>query len=128
MSKTSFHDLPGRTGAVGYSDIVVANGFAFLAGKVAADSPNPVKLGSIEDETRICLDLLSQSLKLAGLSMENVVRCNVYLIDLAEFERMDAIYKTYFKNGRMPARTTIGAGSLVFGCRVEIDCVAVVPG
>ena len=128
MSKTSFYDLPGRTGAVGYSDIVVANGFAFLAGKVAADSPNPVKLGSIEDETRICLDLLGQSLKLAGLSMDNVVRCNVYLTDLAEFERMDAVYKTYFENGRMPARTTIGAGSLVFGCRVEIDCVAVVPG
>lgn len=128
MSKISFHDLPGRTGTVGYSDITVANGFAFLAGKVAADSPQPVNLGSIEEETRICLDLLSQSLRVAGLGMENVVRCNVYLTDLAEFERMDAVYKTYFRNGRMPARTTIGAGSLVFGCRVEIDCVAVVPG
>jgi len=128
MSKISFHDLPGRTGTVGYSDITVANGFAFLAGKVAADSPQPVNLGSIEEETRICLDLLAQSLKLAGLGMENVVRCNVYLTDLAEFERMDAVYKTYFSDGRMPARTTIGAGSLVFGCRVEIDCVAVVPG
>lgn len=127
MSKISFHDLPGRTGTVGYSDITVANGFAFLAGKVAADSPNPVKLGSIEEETRICLDLLAQSLKLAGLSMENVVRSNVYLTDLAEFERMDTVYRTYFKNGRMPARTTIGAATLVFGCRVEIDCVAVVP-
>jgi 2-iminobutanoate/2-iminopropanoate deaminase len=123
----SFHDLPGRTGAVGYSDIVVANGFAFLAGKVAADSPDPVQLGSIEEETRICLDLLARSLKLAGLSMENVVRSNVYMTDLAEFERMDAVYRTHFRNGRMPARTTIGAATLVFGCRVEIDCVAIVP-
>lgn len=123
----SFHDLPGRTGIVGYSDIVVANGFAFLAGKVAADSLQPVTLGSIEEETRICLDLLADSLKLAGLSMENVVRSNVYMTDLAEFERMDAVYRTYFRNGRMPARTTIGAATLVFGCRVEIDCVAIVP-
>ncbi|MEX2199965.1 MAG: RidA family protein [Dongiaceae bacterium] len=124
MAESSFHDLTDRPDTAGYSDIVVADGFAFLAGKVAADAPDAIPLGGIEDETRACMELLGRALKLAGLDFEDVVRCNVYMTRLEEFERMDAVYRSYFPKGRMPARTTIGAAELVFGCRVEIDCVA----
>jgi 2-iminobutanoate/2-iminopropanoate deaminase len=124
MTESCFHDLPGRPDSAGYSDIVVADGFAFLAGKVAADAADPIPHGDIESETRACMDLLGNALKLAGLGFDDVVRCNVYMTRLDEFERMDAVYRTYFRNGRMPARTTVGVAELVFGCRVEIDCVA----
>ncbi|MEX1107507.1 MAG: RidA family protein [Dongiaceae bacterium] len=124
MSEARFRDLPGRPDTAGYSDIVVADGFAFLAGKVAADAPRPIALGNIEDETRACMELLGAALRLADLGFDDVVRANVYMTKLDEFERMDAVYRTYFGKGRMPARTTVGAAELVFGCRVEIDFVA----
>jgi 2-iminobutanoate/2-iminopropanoate deaminase len=124
MAEPEFYDLTDRPDTAGYSDMVVADGFAFLAGKVAADAPDTVPLGDIETETRVCMELLARALKLAGLGFDDVVRCNVYMTRLEEFELMDVVYRGYFPKGRMPARTTIGAAELVFGCRVEIDCVA----
>jgi len=128
MSEAYFRDLAARPDTAGYSDIVVADGFAFLAGKVAADAPQPIALGRIEDETKACMELLGAALRLAGLGFDDVVRANVYMTKLDEFERMDAVYRSYFGKGRMPARTTIGAAALVFGCRVEIDFVARIKG
>lgn len=108
-----------------YNHITLANGFAFLAGQVPTDDMARRRpSGDIADETKTAMDNLSRVLASAGLGFEDVVRTNVYMADLAEFERMNAVYVSYFAKGKLPARTTIGVAQLIDGCRIEIDCIA----
>jgi 2-iminobutanoate/2-iminopropanoate deaminase len=124
MTETKFHNLPGLKPGSGYSDLVVADGFAYVAGKVAADSNCAIKLGRIEDETRICMELLGKTLAMAALDVSDIVKVTIFMKHLDEFERMNAVYRTFFREGREPARTTVGVADIVRGCRIEIECVA----
>jgi 2-iminobutanoate/2-iminopropanoate deaminase len=80
--------------------------------------------GSVADETRIAIENMFRILDAAGASPADVVRCGVYLTDMAFFDQMNAAYGEMFPEPR-PARTTIGVASLPGGIRVEVDCVAV---
>lgn len=124
MAEIRTINLPSLPPGAVYSDIALADGFAFLAGKVAADGGRPVELGSIEEETRLCLELLRDSLALAGLDFGDIVKVTIYMKYLDEFGRMNAVYRTFFAPGREPARTTIGVADIVLGCRIEIECIA----
>jgi 2-iminobutanoate/2-iminopropanoate deaminase len=80
--------------------------------------------GTIEEETRLTLDNLLAVLAASRSGPENVVRCGVWLTDLADFAAMNGVYADVFPDPK-PARATVQA-QLVVG-RVEIDCIAVVP-
>ena len=59
-----------------------------------------------------------------GASFDNVVTARVFLTDFNEdFAKMNAIYRTYFKEGRLPARTCVGVTALARGARIEIDFI-----
>ena len=108
-----------------FNHVTIANGFAFLAGHLAADTVKGAPaLGDIAVETRTTMGLLKAVLADIGLGFKDVVRATVYMTDLSEFDRMNKVYVSYFPKGRAPARTTVGVATLLFGCRVEIDCVA----
>jgi 2-iminobutanoate/2-iminopropanoate deaminase len=107
-----------------YSPAVVAEGkFVFVAGQ------GPLKDGEylpgpIEDETRLTLENVGALLENAGSGFEHVVRCGVWLVDLADLAGMNRVYETWFPEPR-PARATVRA-DLIVG-KVEIDCIALVP-
>jgi 2-iminobutanoate/2-iminopropanoate deaminase len=103
---------------------VVDGDHVFLAGQLAADRPEPPPLGDIEVETRTCMELIQAVLAELGLGFADVVRMGVFMTDLGEFERMDRVYASFLTSGHAPARTTVGVAQLLFGCRIEIDCVA----
>jgi 2-iminobutanoate/2-iminopropanoate deaminase len=124
MNHTKFRSLPSLKPGAGYSDLVIADGFAYVAGKLAADAAKAVELGSIELETRTCMELLRDTLALAGLDLSDIVKVSIFMKHLDEFDRMNAVYRTFFLSGREPARTTIGVADILLGCRIEIDCVA----
>jgi 2-iminobutanoate/2-iminopropanoate deaminase len=107
-----------------YSHAVADGGHVFLSGQVAADRPDPPPLGDIEVETRTCMELIQAVLGEMGLTFADVLRMGVYMTDPTEFERMDRVYASFLPPGHAPARTTVGVAQLLFGCRVEIDCVA----
>jgi 2-iminobutanoate/2-iminopropanoate deaminase len=110
-----------------YSPAIVAEGrFVYVSGQGAMRDGQYVA-GSAGEETRIVLENLFRILAAAGCSPQDVVRCGVYLTDMADFDDMNAAYAEAFPAPR-PARTTIGVAALPGGIRVEIDCVAVVPG
>lgn len=67
---------------------------------------------------------ISVILQEAGTSLEKVVKSNVILIDIARFQEMNDIYRSYFSEGNYPARTTIQAPLAVPGMMLEIECVA----
>lgn len=80
--------------------------------------------GTIAEETRLTLDNLLAVLAASGSGPEHVVRCGVWLTDLADFAEMNSVYADVFPDPK-PARATVRA-ELIVG-RVEIDCIAVVP-
>jgi len=100
----------------------------FVSGQGARVPATNVLSGpDIESQTEQCLRNVEAILVAAGSSLQHVLRCGVFLIDMSEFERMNRVYERVFA-GHKPARTTVQAAALPLAdLRVEIDCVAYVP-
>jgi 2-iminobutanoate/2-iminopropanoate deaminase len=100
----------------------------FVSGQGATDPATGQLAGSdIEAQTAQCLKNVATILEAAGSSLQHVLRCGVFLLDMREFDRMNAVYSRTFGDHR-PARTTIQAAALPGeGLRVEIDAIAYVP-
>lgn len=107
-----------------YSQAIVENGFVFLAGQGPVD-PKVGKYvpSDVQTETRQTFNNVKAILEAAGSSLDKVVKVNVYLRDIKDFQAMNEVYKSYFTEP-FPARTTIQAGALPGGIAVEIECVA----
>ncbi len=121
----TYHTLPERAGlGLPYSDAVRAGNLLFLAGTIGAppSSRQPVA-GGVVPETRQALENLKANLEAHGSSLDRVVRCSVYLADMADFDKMNGVYREYFQSNK-PARTTIAVAGLPMGARVEIECMA----
>ena len=100
----------------------------FVSGQGATD-PTTGKLVSSDTaaQTEQCLKNVEAILKAAGSDLQHVLRCGVFLIDMKEFQQMNAVYSRMFGEHR-PARTTIQAAGLPGeGLLVEIDCIAYIP-
>ena len=107
-----------------YSQAIIHNSIIYVSGVGAVDpQTNEIRLGTVEEEAELGLTNLQIILEEAGSSLDNVLTVTVYLLDIEEYARFNAIYTKYFKEKR-PARTCIQAGSLPFGTRVEITATA----
>jgi 2-iminobutanoate/2-iminopropanoate deaminase len=100
----------------------------FVSGQGATDPATGQLAGDdIEIQTEQVLKNVQAILRAAGSDLEHVLRCGVFLLDIAEFPKMNEVYGRMF-GGHRPARTTIQAAALPGkGLRVEIDCIAYVP-
>ncbi|MFM1811135.1 MAG: hypothetical protein RLZZ336_73 [Cyanobacteriota bacterium] len=109
-----------------YNQAVLAGGLLFCSGQIALDptTGQMVGEGDVEAETRQVLANLQAVLAAAGSSPARVVRTTVFLADLGDFARVNAIYAELFGQGVSPARACIQAAALPKGARVEIDCIA----
>ena len=97
--------------------------YAFLSGLVAADFPSGQKvLGDAAAETRAVLAVIGEILVELNLARENMVKVDVHLADLNDFEAMDCAYREFFSGGNYPARTTTESAHLFGGSKVEITC------
>jgi 2-iminobutanoate/2-iminopropanoate deaminase len=110
-----------------YSQAIIEGNFIFVAGQGPI---NPVtgqlELGDARSETKRVFENLRAILQAAGSSLDEVVKCNVYLRDINDFAVMNEVYATFF-TAPFPARTTIQAGALPGGIAVEIECIAKKP-
>ena len=108
-----------------FSQIVLDDCYAYFAGLVAADFPEGVAvLGDVAAETRVVMAAISEMLKEVGLSFEDVVKADVHLADLSDFDAMDAAYREYFPPRVYPARTTTESPRLCGGSKVEMTVQA----
>jgi 2-iminobutanoate/2-iminopropanoate deaminase len=103
-------------------------GLLFVSGQGATDPATGRLAGAdVETQTEQVFRNLQAILLAAGSDLPYVLRCGVFLLDMAEFNRMNAVYERMFA-GHRPARTTVQAAALpAEGLRVEIDCIAYVP-
>ncbi len=128
MTRKVLHsdDAPKAIGP--YSQAVQVEGgrMTFLSGQIPLD-PKTMELVGGDDvvaQTEQVMKNLQAVLAAGGLTFANVVRCGIFLQDMADFARVNEVYARYFKDAP-PARATVQAAGLPRGVKVEIDAIAV---
>lgn len=107
-----------------YSQAIEAGGFVFLSGQVPIDpKTGDLVQGDISVQTERVLDNLKAVLEAAGCSFADVVKTTIYLMDLNDFQAVNATYAKRFTSAP-PARATVQVSALPKGARVEIDAIA----
>jgi 2-iminobutanoate/2-iminopropanoate deaminase len=128
MSAARFMMIPGApTPVAPFSHAVEVDGWMFLTGQMPTD-PNddsaPLPAG-IEAQTRRVMDNLVLVLNGAGLGLEHVVAARAFLTNFErDYGPMNEVYRSYFPEDRLPARTCVGVNGLARKALVEIDCIA----
>ena len=109
-----------------YNQAVKAGGVLYCSGQIALDTATGLMVGAgdVESETRKVLSNLQAVLEAGGSSPGRVLRTTVFLADLGDFARVNAIYAELFSDGVSPARACVEVAALPKGARVEIDCIA----
>lgn len=111
-----------------FSPAVRVGDLLFLSGQIGT-RPGTAELvpGGIEAEARQTMENIRAALHAAGSSLDRVVKCTVFLEDMADWPAFNAIYRTYF-TPPYPTRSALGADGLALGARVEVECVAAAGG
>jgi 2-iminobutanoate/2-iminopropanoate deaminase len=107
-----------------YSQAIVEGDFIFVSGQGPINpGTGSLELGDVRSETKRVFQNMRAILEAAGSSLDQVMKCNVYLRDINDFAAMNEVYAGVF-SAPFPARTTIQAGALPGGIAVEIECIA----
>ena len=107
-----------------YSHAIWAGDLLYCSGQTPIDpATNQLVAGDVEAQTHRVFDNLQAIVEDAGLSMDDVIKCNVYLTDMANFAAMNRAYQTRFA-APYPARTTVAVAGLPLNAAVEIELVA----
>ena len=109
-----------------YNQAVIAGGWLYCSGQISLDPATGTMVGegNVEAETRQVLRNLKAVLEEAGTDPSKVVRTTVFLVDLGDFQAVNAIYAEMFGEGVSPARACVQVAALPKGSKVEIDCIA----
>ena len=108
-----------------FSQVVLDDWYVYFSGLVAADFPDGlVVLGDVAAETTAVLNVISKTLTELGLEMCDLVKAEVHLADLTDFDAMDEAYRQCFPPNMTPARTTTESKHLFGGSRVEVTVQA----
>jgi 2-iminobutanoate/2-iminopropanoate deaminase len=112
-------------GAIGpYSQAIKAGGMVFCSGQIPIDPKTGEFVSQVvSEQTEQVLINLSEVLKAAGTSLDNVVKTTVFLADMNDFVEMNDVYSRFFSENK-PARATVQAARLPRDAKVEIDCIA----
>ena len=110
--------------ALPFSDAVLVGDTLYIAGHIGLDPKTGAPPASAEDEARLVMDGIKQTVESAGLNMDDVVTLQVFCTDLKNYDTFNAVYKTYF-HGDYPARAFVGASNLLRGGRYEVLGIAV---
>jgi 2-iminobutanoate/2-iminopropanoate deaminase len=107
-----------------FSPAVRVGNLVFVSGTLGTTGTGLTLVpGGITPETRQVMENIKRTLAAAGLGMDRLVKCTAFLADLKEWPAMNEVYRSYFTNGKYPARAAVQA-TLLNGARVELECVA----
>jgi len=119
----STSEAPAAVGP--YSQAVRVGSTIYCAGQIPLDPKSgQIVGGGVDAQTRRVLDNITAVLKAERLTFENIVKTTVFLTDLGDFQTVNEIYGSYFKNAP-PARSTVQVAALPKGARIEIEVIAV---
>ena len=108
-----------------YSQGILANGFIFTSGQLPINPDTNELIADISQATAQCLNNIKAILEAGGSSLENIVKCNILLSDIADFAAMNKVYEGFFDD-QPPARICYQAAKLPMNAIIEIEAVAIV--
>jgi 2-iminobutanoate/2-iminopropanoate deaminase len=124
MPTWSRHNVAGLREFPAFAHAAIAGDFIYVAGMLGLnDDFSGVVEGGIGPETTRALRLVERILDDCSASLADIVKVSVYMTDLSEWEAMNCAYLDAF-GPHTPARIAVGCASLLFGAKVEFDCVA----
>jgi reactive intermediate/imine deaminase len=106
-----------------FSDGVIVGNTLYIGGHIGLDPKTSMPPASPEEEARLVMDGIKQTVESAGFSMDDVVSMQVFCTDLKLYDTFNGVYKTYF-HGDYPARAFLGAANLLRGGRYEVMGIA----
>ena len=106
-----------------FSEGVLVGNTLYIAGHIGLDPKTNMPPASAEEEARLVMEGIKQTVESAGLSMDDVVSMQIFCTDLKLYDTFNGIYRTYFQ-GDYPARAFLGAANLLRGGRYEVMGVA----
>jgi len=119
------YDVPGMVKGGPYSTYAEAGGFIFVSGTVPIDMEKNIFItDDIKAGTELVLTNIKKVLEHAGSSLEKVVKANVYLRDMADFNDMNEVYLKFFPSD-FPARTCVAVKSVPLNLPLEMECIAI---
>lgn len=126
MKKIIF--TPNAPAPIGpYSQAVLAGNMLYTSGQIAIDpKTGGLFQGAVEEETRLVMENLKTVLTQADCDFGNVIKTTIFLMDMADFARVNEVYGSYFDEKTAPARETVQVAGLPKGVRVEISVIAMV--
>lgn len=110
--------------ALPFSEGVLVGNTLYIAGHIGLDAKTSMPPASPEEEARLVMDGIKQTVESAGLSMDDVVSMQVFCTDLKLYDTFNSVYMTYF-HGDYPARAFLGAANLLRSGRYEVMGIAV---
>lgn len=106
-----------------YSPAVEVGDFLFLSGQVALLEDGNILIGDTASQAEKILENLNSLLESAGSSLSQIIKTNIFLVDLKDFGEVNEVYRRYFKEP-FPARTTVQVSALPLNAKIEIEAVA----
>jgi 2-iminobutanoate/2-iminopropanoate deaminase len=125
-SNRRYINLPRPSGFSGlpFSDGVLVGNTLYVAGHIGVEPKSGEPPASTEEEAKLAMDGIKQTLEAAGMSMDDLVSVEVHCSDVSFYEAFNGVYKTYF-HGEFPARAFLGSGKLLRGAKFEVLGTAV---
>ena len=125
MDKTIIN-TPGAPAPIGpYKQAILAGNMLFISGQIPIDSTSgDMKQADATEETQQVMKNLEAILTDAGMKFEDVVKTSIFLTDMGDFAKVNAVYATYFPGAYAPARETVQVCALPKGAHVEISMIA----
>jgi 2-iminobutanoate/2-iminopropanoate deaminase len=115
---------PAQNSTLPFSEAVLVNDTLYIAGHLGLDPKTGKPGASAEEEAKLVMDAVKQTVEAAGMTMDDVVSVQVFCSDVSLYDGFNAVYRTYFHND-FPARAFIGSGPLLRGARFEVLGTAV---
>ena len=118
--------VPGSLEGLPFSSAVRVGNMLYLSGQIGTlPGTRDLAVGGVAAETRQTMENIKQVLEYSGSSLDQVVKCTVFLLNINDYAAMNEVYASFFENDP-PARSTLAASGLALGAQVEIECIALV--
>ena len=117
--------IPNAPAPIGpYSQAILANGMLFISGQCPINPKTGLlEMETIESATHLVMSNIEKLLHAAEMDFTHIVKCSIFLKDLGDFQKVNAVYATYF-DSVPPARETVEVASLPLDASIEISCIA----
>ncbi len=119
--------IEGAPAPIGpYSQAILFNNSLYICGQIPLNPfTGELEINSIEESTTRVIENIKALLKEAGMTLDNVVKCSIFLKDMNDFAAMNAVYASFF-DAVPPARETVQVSKLPMDVPIEISCIAMV--